>query len=84
MAQQMALSLFWLGLLLYQGFEPCLGNFCMLQVWQKTNKKQKTIKIENFGSSKDTIKEFLAHVTQQGSDVSLKLQDAGLILGLAQ
>ena len=34
-----ALSLLWLELLLWQGFNPCLGNYCKLWAWH-THKKE--------------------------------------------
>ena len=36
-----ALSLLWLGLPLWQGFNPPLRNFCMLQAQPKRKKKKK-------------------------------------------
>ena len=44
MAQQVkgpALSLLWLRLLLWLGFDPWPRNFCMLQAGQKKKKKKK-------------------------------------------
>ena len=38
--KDLALSLLWLWLLLWLGFDPWPGNFHMLQVWPK-NKRQK-------------------------------------------
>ena len=34
------LSLKWPGSLLWHRFDPCPGNFCMLQVWPKKKKKK--------------------------------------------
>ena len=45
MAQQVkgpALSLLWLRLLLWLGFDPWPRNFCMLQAGQKKKKKKKS------------------------------------------
>ena len=42
--KDLALSLQWLGLLLWCGFRPWPRNFCMSQAWpqnEQTNKKQK-------------------------------------------
>ena len=33
----LALSLLWLGLLLWRGFDPWPWTFCMLQAWPKNN-----------------------------------------------
>ena len=39
--RDLALSLLWLGLLLWHGFDPWPGNFHMLCMWQKKKKKKK-------------------------------------------
>ena len=35
-----ALSLLWLGSLLWRGFSPWPGNFCMMQAWCTPQKKR--------------------------------------------
>ena len=42
--KDLALSLLWLGSLLWRGFDLCLGNFCMLQAWPE--KETKTFNIQ--------------------------------------
>ena len=39
-SQDLALSLLWLGLLLWPGFDPWAGNLCMSLAWPKTITKQ--------------------------------------------
>ena len=42
-----ALSLLWLGSLLWHGFDPWCGNFCVLQAWPKNIKIKLKIVICN-------------------------------------
>ena len=46
--KDLALSLLWLWLLLWHGFDPWPGNFCMLWTWPRTKKTQNKTQLFRF------------------------------------